>query len=97
MKATKKTSALPISINIKLAGQDQTIQTDNVLKSLRELNTDPKLIKSRATFEVTYKENTYRRIFNIIQLKRLLSSDIVKIMTAKNFNLSLGIPVEDYA
>ena len=94
----KKSSAtLPISISLKVAGQDQTIQTDNVLKSLRELNTDPKLIKSRAVFEVTYKGDTYRRIFNIIQLKRLLSSDIVKIMTAKNFNLSLGIPVEDYA
>lgn len=89
--AKDKKDAQDITISLHLAGQDKQIKTDNVLKSLRELNVDPKLIKSRATFEVTYNGKTYRKILPIMQTKRLLSSDLVRKITAKIINSSLGI------
>lgn len=82
-----------ITIDLRVAGQDKVIKTDNILSALRELDTDITKVKSRATFEVNYKGETYRKILTIIQYKRLLHSDMVKQITAKLFNRALGLPL----
>ena len=95
-KPSAKTKELPITFNLKLDGQDQSFSTDNVLKSLRALEVDPLKIKTRPIIEVTYEGKTFRKVFHPIQFKRLLVNDVLKQITAKNFNVSLGIFVDNY-
>lgn len=84
---------LPITISLKVAGQDQVIKTDNILTSLRSLDTDPLKIKSRATFEISYNGEIHRKIFKVIQYRRLLASDDSRRIYAKQFNQALGLPI----
>ena len=96
MKTTSIKKKLPITINMRLAGQDRLVDVDNVLQFFRELDVDATKIKSRMTLEITYKGNTLRRIYNIIQTKKMLVNDITKQIWAKYINNSLGIIVKDY-
>lgn len=93
MKKTKqqKTEELPITIELKLAGQDKTIKTDNILSSLREMDIDITKVKSRAVFEITHAGETYRKVMTIIQFKRLVASDIIKQIIAKQFTQAVGL------
>lgn len=88
---TKETKEKPITLAIKVDGQDKEIKTDNILESLRSLDIEPTKIKSRATFEVTNNGETYRKILTIIQLKRLLANDVYKQILAKQFNGAVGV------
>ena len=99
MTMKKKTPAkkeLPITINMTVAGQSKLIDTDSVLEFLRELDIDPMKIKSRMILEITYNGTTLRRIYKIIQVRRMLISDMTKQVWAKYINVSLGITVKDY-
>lgn len=86
----------PITISLKLFGQDRLEDVDNVLEFLRSLDIDPLKIKSRTTFTVSYGGNTYRKILTITQMKRLLGNDIVRQMTAKMINNACGIICNSY-
>lgn len=97
MAKTKQVSLKPITISLKLAGLDQVFDTDNILNALRGLAIEPTEIKSLANFSISYNGDTYRRVLTIAQMKRLLANDIVRQITAKKFNVALGIPCEDYA
>lgn len=92
-KSPKKTvqKDLPITINLKLAGQDKVIKTDNVLEVFRNLKIEPEKIKSRMTLEVTYNGETLRRIYTIIQVKRMLANDITRQIMAKYIHTALGV------
>lgn len=81
----------PITLAIKVAGQDKEIKTDNILESLRSLDIEPTRIKSRAVVEVTYNGQTYRKIITILQLKRLLANDIYRQILSKQFNSAVGV------
>jgi len=95
--AMKKTpTKLPITINMTVAGQSRLVDTDSVLEFLRELNMDPMKIKSRMILEITFNGNTLRRIYKIIQVRRMLISDLTKQVWAKYINVALGITVKDY-
>jgi hypothetical protein len=99
MTMKKKTPAkkeLPITINMTVAGQSRLVDTDSVLEFLRELNIDPIKIKSRMILEITFNGNTLRRIYKIIQVRRMLISDLTKQVWAKYINVALGITVKDY-
>ena len=99
MTMKKKTPAkkeLPITINMTVAGQSRLVDTDSVLEFLRELNMDPMKIKSRMVLEITFDGNTLRRIYKIIQVRRMLISDLTKKVWAKYINVALGITVKDY-
>jgi hypothetical protein len=85
-----------ITINLRVAGQDRLVDVDNLLDFFRTLDIDPSKVKSRATFEISYKGETLRKILTIIQFKRLLANDLTKQMTAKLFNRALGINVTSY-
>lgn len=87
---------LPISLSLKLDGQDQSFSTDNVLKTLRELKVDPLRIKTRPIIETTYEGKTFRKVFNLIQFKRLLVNDVLRQITAKQINMATGIKCESY-
>jgi len=93
MKKTKVVSKveLPITIDLKVAGQDKTIKTDSILSVLRNLDLEPLKIKSRATFEVSYKNDVYRKILNITQVKRLLVNKTYQEILAKNISVALGL------
>lgn len=95
VKTVKKTETasveLPITITIKLAGQDKVIHTDNVLNALRELKLDETKIKTTAFIEVTYGNAYFSKIVRIVPMHRLLKNDIAKIVTAKQINQNLGI------
>ena len=99
MTMKKKTPAkkeLPITINMTVAGQSRLVDTESVLEFLRELNMDPMKIKSRMILEITFNGNTLRRIYKIIQVRRMLISDLTKQVWAKYINVALGITVKDY-
>lgn len=91
-----------ITFSLKLAGYDRLVDIDNVLDFFRTLDKappigiDPLKVKSRATFEITYKSNTYRKVLNITQFKRLLFNDVYRQITAKLCNRALGINVDNY-
>lgn len=93
-RVTKKSK--PITIVLRVAGQDQTIQTDNVLNSLRELSINTKLIKSRVEAYFTYEGKTLRRLYGIAQFRRLVLRDLNRQVVAKYVNTALGIPVTNY-
>jgi hypothetical protein len=95
-QTSPKTKELPITFNLKLDGQDQTFNTDNVLKSLRALVVDPLKIKTRPIIEVTYEGKTFRKVFHVIQFKRLLVNETLKQITAKQLNMATGIKVDNY-
>jgi hypothetical protein len=86
----------PITVSLRVAGQDRLQDVDNILDFFRTLDIDPSKVKSRATFEISYKGETLRKIMTIIQFKRLLANNINKQMTAKLFNRALDINVTNY-
>jgi len=95
-KKTPTKKELPITINMTVAGQSRLVDTESVLEFLRELNMDPMKIKSRMILEITFNGNTLRRIYKIIQVRRMLISDLTKQVWAKYINVALGITVKDY-
>jgi hypothetical protein len=91
-----KVKELPITINLQVAGFDRVIKTDNILKSLRELDIDPIKVKSRAVFEFMYEDKVLRKIMVIFQFRRLLANDLTRQILAKYANQSLGLSVNSY-
>jgi hypothetical protein len=94
-KKTPAKKSLPITISMTVAGQSKLIDTDSVLEFLRELDIDPIKIKSRMVLEITYNGNTLRRIYKIIQVRRMLISDLTKQVWAKYINSAIGRPHDD--
>lgn len=86
----------PIHVSLKLAGQDQEIDTDNILAYLRGLKIDRLKIKSNAQFYFTYSGKTFLKTLTIPQMKRFIGNDIYKMIIAKWVNQNLGITVDSY-
>ncbi len=80
-----------ITFSIKVAGQDQLFETDDVLTSLRALSFDVNKIKTMTVFEITYKGKTYTKFLKIPHMKMILMNDMRKQIFAKIINQSLGI------
>ena len=97
MKKTIDKKEKPITVSLKVAGYDRLVDVDSILDFFRSLDMasptgiDPLKVKSRATFDVKYGNNNYRKIMNITQFKRLLGNDLCRKLNAKIFNNSLGI------
>ena len=91
MKKTIDKKEKPITVSLKVAGYDRLVDVDSILDFFRSLDVDPLKIKSRATFDVKYGNNNYRKIMNITQFRRLLGNDLCRKLNAKIFNSSLGI------
>lgn len=85
---------LPITLNLILSGQPVTIQTDNVLSSLRELEIDPLKIKTRPIIEITYGNETYRKAFTIPMFKRLLVNSVLQQIVAKQLSVAVGLKIK---
>ena len=84
-----------ITFSLKIAGQDQLIQTDNVLETLRSLKTilKPQLIKTVALMDISYNGKVWHRMFKIPMMRYLIQDDVRKMILAKNINQTLGLPL----
>lgn len=96
IKKVKAESNLPITITLKLAGQDQVIHTDNVFKALKEMKIDRLRIKSSAQFWFAYNGKEFMKTLFIPQVRRFVGNNVYKMIVAKWVNQNLGIAVTDY-
>ncbi len=88
----KKSDA--ISFTLQFNGKTVTTYTDNVLKSLREVDIVPTSLKTMTILTFKKDEKVYRRFLKVSFMKMLLANDMKKKMVAKVINTSLGLSGE---
>lgn len=80
-----------ISIKFNVNETTSVTMTDNILKSFREFNQEITDIKTRALFEVSKGEKTYRKVMYVAQFRKFLNDDLHKRLLAKFFGKALNL------
>jgi len=85
-----------ISVEVTFNGETKKIDTDNLLKVFREIDIDPILVKTPLELAISYNGIKINKSFHIVKFKKFLTSDLLKALVAKQFNIGLGIKVSNY-
>lgn len=90
-KSKEVVETKPIHVSLKLAGQDQEAEIDNVLEYFDSLKIDRLKIKSNAQFCFTYNGRTFFKTLTIPQIKRFVGNRVLRTIVAKWINQNLGL------
>lgn len=97
IKIEKKVKATtPISIEYTFNGVTKKIDTDNIYNTFKEIKDDPVVIKTPLEVSITHNGVKITKVYHMVKFRKFLNSDLHKALLAKQFNLGLGIQVNNY-